>query len=283
MLYRLRLLIRSILGKNKYESFLFFLKNHYWPDLEGPKTFNEKISTLKINSKDSRFVELSDKLKVRDYVSRKVGDEYLTDLFGTYQTQEEFRLDELPNRFVLKANHASGSNFIKIIKSKNDINETEIKKWMKCSLAQDYGIKTNEWWYNLVEPRAIIAEELLNPGSEDLKDYKFLVNNGEILFVQVDLERFTNHKRNIYDKDWNQIDVAYKYPKGKKEAPPSRFDEMKKIAIELGKEFRTVRVDLYLTENERIIFGELTFAPEAGWGKFMPRTFDYEFGKKLST
>ncbi|MBE0411787.1 MAG: glycosyltransferase, partial [Anaerolineales bacterium] len=39
-----------------------------------------------------------------------------------------------------------------------------------------------------------------------------------------------------------------------------------------------IRVDLYCVNDERIVFGELTLTPEAGWGRFSPVKWDSIFG-----
>ena len=47
----------------------------------------------------------------------------------------------------------------------------------------------------------IIVEELLDG---DLLDYKFFCNSGGPFLIQVDVNRFTNHQRNIYDLSWKR-------------------------------------------------------------------------------
>ena len=48
----------------------------------------------------------------------------------------------------------------------------------------------------------------------------------------------------------------------------------------LSKDFDFVRVDLY-TVGEKVYFGELTFHPEGGFGKFTPPEADLEIGNML--
>lgn len=282
MFDKLKIVLRNIIGNKNYEQIIFLLKNHYWPNLKNPSTFNEKIASLKLTSnRDQRFVELSDKFKVRDYVKQKIGEDFLVKIYGSYEKSDDFNLEKLPDQFVLKANHASGADFIRIIRSKEEVDEDELKKWTDWALTQNFGRRTNEWWYEQIYPRKVIAEELLNPDGSDLKDYKFMVINGEISFIQVDQSRFTNHQRNLYDVSWNEIDVTYKYPKGGMVEKPKKLKEMVDIVLKLSESFNICRVDLYLTNNKKIKFGELTFAPEAARGRFQPKRFDTEFGRKV--
>ena len=48
---------------------------------------------------------------------------------------------------------------------------------------------------------------------------------------------------------------------------PSGLEEMLEIAGILGKDFRYVRVDLYNLDGQ-IRFGEMTFTPASGYGKW---------------
>ena len=56
---------------------------------------------------------------------------------------------------------------------------------------------------------------------------------------------------------------------------------MKKVAEELSSDFPFVRVDLY-NVNGKIYFGELTFYPSSGYGKFHPDEFDIQLGAYLT-
>jgi len=54
---------------------------------------------------------------------------------------------------------------------------------------------------------------------------------------------------------------------------------MIKVAEILGNDFDFIRVDLYCLQNSRIVFGEMTLAPEAGWGNFSPKEWDINLGQ----
>ena len=89
------------------------------------------------------------------------------------------------------------------------------------------------------------------------------------------------HKRNIYDADWNYVDVGTDCDKlGDVIPKPEGLEEMKRIAEDLSKEFPCVRVDLYWVNN-RVYFGELTFYPWTGYVVFDPREFDMILGEKF--
>lgn len=58
---------------------------------------------------------------------------------------------------------------------------------------------------------------------------------------------------------------------------PDNLTDMIKVAEELSKGFKFLRVDLYNVED-KIYFGELTFYPAAGMGAFVPEEWDEKLG-----
>ena len=103
--------------------------------------------------------------------------------------------------------------------------------------------------------------------------------NGIVKYIQVDLGRFSNHERIIYDINWNQIPVSLAFPKfnGKLEKP-SNLQDMIFIASKLSKGINFSRVDMYSFKN-KIYIGEITFTPGANVEKFNPAKYDKIFGE----
>jgi hypothetical protein len=55
---------------------------------------------------------LVDKFEVRAYVEEKIGKQYLNNIYGVYNSEDEVDFDALPNKFVIKGIHASSFNLI---------------------------------------------------------------------------------------------------------------------------------------------------------------------------
>src|SRR5699024_4710256 len=115
--------------------------------------------------------------------------------------------------------------------------------------------------YYDIEPK-IVCEKLIKDEkneSDSLNDYKFICFNGEAKYVWIDIDRYSNHRRNFYDLDWNYLDISSDIPNTGDIIPkPEGLEEMTKIANDLAKDFPHVRVDLYWV-NGKVYFGELTF------------------------
>lgn len=250
-------------------------------NLNNPATFNDKLQWLKLYNRKKEYIKYVDKLAVRSFVSETIGEKYLTNLIKVYNNVDDIKWDELPNKFVIKCTHGSGTNIVCNDKTELNINTAEyrLKNWIK----KNWYWFGREWPYKFIKPR-IICEEFLSAGDgSPPPDYKFFCFSGEPKLVQVDFERFANHTQNYYDMEWNFIDVQGIYPNNKdvKLQKPERFEEMKNIARRLSKGILHVRVDLYLV-NDKVYFGELTLYHLSGLGDFKSKELDRKLGQWLN-
>ncbi len=250
-------------------------------DWNNLRTYNEKLQWLKLYDQIEKKRDLTDKYKVREYIKKKIGSQYLVPLLGNWKRSSQIEFDKLPKSFVLKCNHGSGWNIIIQDKTKADWKAIcqQLDEWMD----EDYCYKSGfELQYSGIE-RRIIAEELLNEEGHDLRDYKVFVFSGRAQLVQVDIERSTDHRRNLYTRDWQYISEGICYPMAPDvEVPkPKCLDELIGVAEELGKEFIHVRVDFYIV-NDHIYFGEMTFSHGSGTEKFTSKDFALKMGSLIN-
>jgi hypothetical protein len=252
------------------------------PNIDNPKTYNEKIQWLKLYYKNPMLTMCADKYRAREYVSKNISKEHLIPLLGIYKNEKEIDFKKLPNQFVIKTNNGSGKNII--CKNKITLNiknsKRMLKKWLQPNSSHYY--HSFEWAYKNIKPK-IICEKYLEQPDGNLYDYKFLCFNGVPKYVWVDIDRFNNHRRNIYDTKWRFIDVKIDCPNDKSVyiSKPEKFTEMLQIAKRLSKNFPHVRVDLYYI-NKNIYFSELTFYSINGMARFNPESFNEKLGKLIS-
>ncbi|GHH99565.1 ATP-grasp fold amidoligase family protein [Neobacillus kokaensis] len=264
--------------KNKLLNKKFKKIHGYDLNLENPKTFSEKIQWVKYHGKLERFSKYVDKYEVRQYVKEKIGEQYLIPLISVFDNVDQIDWNMLPESFAMKANHASGWNII--VEDKTMVNQESAKNKMRKWLQSSYYKLFSEANYRNIKPRVVI-EELIKDPSGDLKDYKFFCFHGEPKFIQVDGDRFTEHKRDLFDLDWNKLPLKLKFTNFKQSPlKPAALNEMIQLARQLSEGLPFVRVDLYYT-NDRIYFGELTFTPGNGLERFSPRYYDELFGNCL--
>ncbi|WP_276861677.1 ATP-grasp fold amidoligase family protein [Anaerococcus tetradius] len=259
---------------------LFKASMGYKLPLENPKTFNEKLQWLKLYDRKPEYTIMVDKYKVRDYISKKIGGDYLIPLIDVWDDPDEIDFNLLPNQFVLKCNHNSGGVFI--CKNKNNFDIVKVKKELKKELKRDYYLSGREWPYKDV-PRKIICEKyMVDESGYELKDYKIFCFNGEPKFIQMDYDRFSNHRRKFYDSNWNQIDFKFIYDSDNTNFQiPKNLNKMLELSRILSRDVTFLRTDFYIIKN-KIYFGELTFYPESGFGKFTPKNWDGLLGDLIN-
>jgi len=250
-------------------------------NLKNPVSFNEKLQWLKVYNRNPQYTQLVDKYGVRQYVAEAVGEQYLKPLLGVWDKYSEIDFNKLPEQFVLKCTHDCGSVVICTDRESFDYSaaKTKITKKQKVN----YFYKDREWPYKNVKPRIIAEKYIEDINVNDLWDYKIFCFDGIVKLIQVDYGFFTNHKRNFYTPDWEYLEISIEHPTDRDFViqKPANLEEMKIIASSLAKDHPFIRVDLFTVEGN-ILFGELTFYPDAGIGRYNPESFNYELGSWLN-
>lgn len=248
------------------------------PDLNNPKTFNEKLQWLKLYDRNPKYTMLVDKYAVKEYIAREVGNEYVIPTLGVWKSFEEIDFDKLPNQFVLKCTHDSGS--VIVVKDKKNFEKEEARKTIKNALNKNFFVESREWPYKNVVPQIIAEKYIVDESGIELKDYKVFVFEGKAKIIQVDYDRFIDHKRNLYTLNWEHIDLAIEYPTDprRKIEKPKQLCKMLEIAEQVAVGIPHVRVDFY-SVGDKIYFGEMTFYHESGLGVFEPEEWNLKLGE----
>ena len=260
-------------NKNLYKFFKdkIFLKLKYKLvmnkelDLENPKTFNEKLQWLKLYDRNPEYTKMVDKYEAKQYVASIIGEEYIIPTLGIYDKFDDIDFSKLPNEFVMKPTHDSGTVIVCKDKSKLDIKEC--RKKINKALKRNYYYVHREWPYKNVKPRIIIEKYIVDENNE-LLDYKFSCFNGYVDNVMVCIDRKINDtKFYFFNRNWEllrinkrgiEAPVNFQLPKVK------NMEKMFRITEKLSKDLKYNRIDLYNVDG-KIYFGEFTFFPQAGF------------------
>lgn len=146
-----------------------------------PRRYTEKIQWRKMFGLDHNMALLSDKFAVREWVSDKLGPEYLIPLIGAWESVDDIDWDALPQSFVLKTNNASGTNLI--VPDRSKLNLTLAKKTLSRWMKMRYGWLTFEKQYLDIKPMVIAEKYMKDAKTDELNDYKFLCFDGAPKFV----------------------------------------------------------------------------------------------------
>lgn len=268
-----------VFSDEKYIKFKYYLTFHKKLNLENPKTFNEKLQWLKLHDRKDIYTTMVDKYEAKQYIANIVGDEYIIPTLGVYKTFDEINFDDLPDKFVIKCTHDSGSVFV--IKNKSEINKKKLKKIISKKLKKDFYITGREWPYKNIEPRIIIEEYIHDNKYADLRDYKFYCFWGKVKVFYITSEREKKLKMTFFDKDGHFLDLKQAGDENNPKIElPNNLNKMESLAEKLSKNIPHLRVDFYEIDD-KIYIGELTFCDGSGLGKFEPEIWDEKLGNML--
>lgn len=260
-------------------SYFFFMGKKL--DLRNPITLNEKLQWLKLYDRKGYYYELVDKYEVKKYVKNIIGEKYVIPTLAIWNSVDDISLKLLPNKFILKCTHDSGSCIV--CEDKNKVELNKVKKFLYNRLKYNYFWLGREWAYKNIKPRIIAEKYIEDSENHGLIDYKFYCFNGVVECVLVCLDRSSGSpKFYFFDKNWD----LKRYNKLGKNAPqgfslpkPKNIEEMFKVAETLAKSINVpfIRVDLYNIDG-KIFFGELTFYPDSGMDRNRLYETDVYFG-----
>ena len=275
--------ISHLMPDKMYLKYMF--RSHFGKrlNLKNPKTFNEKLNWLKLYNRDPRYTDLVDKYEVKQYIAETIGEHYVIPTLGVWDSFEKIDFCSLPNQFVLKCTHDSGSVVICRDKSTFDIEKAREKLTRK--LKSNLFWHGREWPYKKLKPRILAEVYMEDEKTAELRDYKFFCFDGEVkaLFIATDRQKMGEEvKFDFFDPDFNWLpfrqghDHANIHPE-----KPVCFDEMKELAAKLSVGIPHVRVDFYEV-NGKVYFGELTFFHFCGMVPFEPEEWDEILGEWIT-
>lgn len=268
-----------------YLKILFWAEMGYRLNTKNPKTYSEKLQWIKLYDHNPLYTSLVDKILVKDYVKKKVGEDLIIPTIKVWDTPNDIRLSDLPDRFVLKTNNGGGSNGVIVCKDKSSFDLDNAKRNLEKSLKSSIYRTHREWPYKNVKPRVFAEQFMQDESGYELKDYKFFCFDGKVKALFIAKDRYLgehNVKFDYYDRDFNHLDLRQSHENSDNPMtiPPKNYEEMISVAEKLSEGLKHVRVDLY-NINGQIYFGEMTFFHYSGLTPFRPSTWDEIWGNWL--
>lgn len=253
-----------------------------WPNLKYPKTFNEKILNRILFVRDPKFAFYADKYAVRQYISEVLGENYLIPLIAVYDSAIDLnKLDQWDN-IVIKPTHGAG--MVKIIDKPPSISmKEEIIIQADNWLSTNYSLFADEWHYSLIPPK-LVVEKKITSKEERLRDYKFhrfMKSDGSFKQILQIISERSDHDFETVFFDVSNLENILHSPFGYEmvltEDEKLKIQKVLKLNEKLCLEYKYVRLDWYLTENN-IYFGEITLTPGAG----RSLSFQGKFGENMA-
>lgn len=257
----------------------FRRKAGYELDLDNPTSLNQKLTHRKLFCRDPIWIEVTDKVAVRDWLRRNnlLGEDLrLIPALGVFRTARQLHKAKLPQRCIIKAAWASGRNAI----IEKGVDQTpslgdDIQRWMLESPTYRYQSLIWPAWHI---PRRLVVEEFLaDEDGNPPRDIKFFVFHGRVRFFYILSDRLQGRKTKFYNRNLDVLDVRSVSPTSPDSRLPENIDRVIAAAEAIGRFFDFARVDLY-SHNGAVYFGEITQTPNNGEAAFHPEAFDFEAG-----
>ena len=274
--------VASIIPDKQYLKWRFRLQMGYKLDLDNPQTFSEKLQWLKLYNRKPEYTQMVDKFAAKEYVAKIIGEEYIIPTLGVWDKFDDIDFDKLPDQFVLKTTHGGGNTGVVICKDKSTLDKDTAKRKLNRSLKSDIYRTLKEWPYKNVKKRIVAEQFIDSEGHLDLPDYKFYCFDGEPKYCQVIRDRNTKETIDFYDMEWNHMPFVGLNPVAKNGlipvTKPEHLANMVNMCRQLAAGIPFSRIDWYVV-NGKVHFGEITFFPASGLGKFRPDEWNYKFGE----
>lgn len=248
-----------------------------WPSLSRPRSFNEHVAAGMFGGRDRRWVDLADKVRVKEWVADKVGADWVTPtLFaGTALPPPSERDWPLP--FTIKANNASRRNCH--VRTSADADWPGIEKKCRAWMRRRHAARLGEWHYDQMPPRILVEPFLEEGDGTPVTNYQLWCFGGRAVFTQISLQIEGVWHNAFYDRQWRRQPFSYiRQPIPHAVRPPASLGDMTAGAEVLARDFDFVRVDLY-EYHGRPRFGEMTFTPSCALGRFFPARFNEGLGE----
>lgn len=259
-----------------YLKIMFRLRMGYPLCLSHPETFNQKLNYLKLHDRKPVYTKMVDKLAVNEIVRQKCGSKLgLINIIGVYDRAEDIDWSALPEKFVLKCTHDSGSAIV--CENKSSFDRKRAKEALDFSMKHNYFYAMREWPYKNAE-RKIIAQEYIEELSGGLTDYKIFTFGGEPGIIYIRSSAGGKFFGDYFTIDGEHLDFTADYPNSpSRPAMPASLDQMLEYSRLLSEGTVHLRVDFYEIKGV-LYFGELTFYHDGGFAPFSSREWDRRLG-----
>ena len=257
----------------------------YLPNTKVPRTFNELFLSQKRNFNGNLELakRVTDKVLVKDWLEELGLSELVVKTIAVCHTEAELSKLRIAGDVIIKPTHSSGSLILRTEEKGEHLSQAEISQ-ISSWLDEDYYRRSREINYEGLEPKIIFEEVLRNESGHLPEDYKVFCCYGKPFLIQVDLDRFTNHTRQLYSPKWELQNFCMGYERNNTPQPkPKGLQKALEYCHILAKEFRFSRVDFYILNENEMKLGEITFFPGNAAERFVPVDGDMECGRLMLT
>jgi hypothetical protein len=255
---------------------LFYRFHNRVPRVLRPSTFAEKVNWRVLFDRRDVLSWTCDKLQMKEQARRRDPRIAVPRTIWHGTDLAELAAQPLPERWVLKANHASQR--VHLGSGRPTVAELEriTRGWLEPSFQES---SYREWAYRNAARVLVVEEWIGDADGTPPTDLKLFCFDGQVAMIAVHLSRFSDHTVAFYDPSWRKLPVTVPGNPPVPDVPePDNLADLLDHATRLSAGFDFIRVDLYNTPHG-VYLGEFTPYPASGFVVFEPPTFDRALGE----
>jgi len=259
-----------------------FQKVHGYPlNLNAPRTWNEKMQWRKLHDKNPLLPVISDKVATREFARSRLqpSDHWVVPPFlQVATTADQIDIAALPDDVILKPAHGSGWRMPLYAGEPRDISALQktLRYWLDRSFGTALALNEQFYW---PAKRAILVEPLLHgPQGGRPAEVKFHLFHDEIRFVTFTEAGDELTHVGVFDENWQVLPFAIHKPPMEVAPPvPQRWDDLCRIARQVGAGFDYIRVDFLMADGQAVL-NEMSAVHISGYGPVTPVEYDRIIG-----
>lgn len=264
------------------DCFTRFVDFHgYPPNFAEPTGFDEKILRAKFFS-EFKVPQSGNKLLTASFIPPGQKDTVHCAKIAWHSGEPTLPANDAlpPGTYFLKASHGSGM-VCPVTYPLDLVTRRRLESMCHKWLTTLYGIHNGEWWYNVFKSEILLEEPIgsrLNTVAWNVLAFRGRI--GAVTAYSKFLRDGSIREASLwYDCDFNVLPFQHPTRPRLQHAgiPNDLKDRIAAIASAISASFPFVRVDLLVDDDERILLGELTFAPNGGLNR-RPREYDAYLG-----
>ncbi len=257
---------------------LRFLNGHRrWPRLSPPRSFNERVLWRILFDRRPEIAMCCDKLAARRFALQRCPRLPVTELIWAGDDLRELTRLELPERWILKPNNASGLTHQG--RGQLDLDSvTRLTEQTVGWLDMPFGPSAWRWpWGYTKAERCYLVERFVGSGEVVPPDLKCYVFDGKVALWQLDQGRGHQHLVVLFSPTWEMIGSQLDNSDPGEIPKPTCLQQAGRFAESLAEGFDALRVD-FLLDRDHFYFSELTPYTGDAMIPFRPVSLDFELG-----
>jgi len=272
--------LRPVLPPLTYKSLRMRFLLGYWPSIRNPRSLNEKVAHRQLFAPHRLSPLVADKWRVRQYIAERGLSHILNEVYCVTNEPEKIPFDDLPEQFAIRANHGCGWNIF--VTDKRALDRQKVVRQCREWLSLKYGRASRDYetHYDSIPPLILVERYLHDERYGVPLDYKIDCFHGRALYIGVRRSGPSAPAYSRYDPSWNQLSFAKSrtYSTCVQFPRPAKLKTMLDVAERLSSGFDYCRVDLYLLNDEELLFGEITMNPDGGRNPIL-KEWDFRLGE----